>query len=504
MPRYSKHPFDLVDEMDYFPAFLKLDGKPCLLVGGGDVAMRKARLLLAAGATLTIVSPEIVPALDKMLADARSLSHVRRRFRKTDVEGKWLVVSATGDPAVEREVAAAAERQRVFCNAVDDPQNCSYLTPAIVDRSPIVIAVSTGGSAPVLARKIRAQIEALLPAGLGDVANLAGRWRGRVIATLADLRDRLRFWETFFDGRIATEVLADRGDVAERLAAALLGISAGDQDGRGEAWLVGAGPGDPGLLTLRAMQIMQSADVILYDRLVSSEVLGLARRDARLISVGKSPGCSVNSQDEINELLVRLVADGNRVCRLKGGDPFIFGRGGEEAEALQAAGLPCHVVPGITAAAGCAAYAGIPLTHRDAAQSVVMLTAHGKNSVDNLDWPSLARDRQTLAVYMAVRRFPDLMQQLIKHGRAADTPVAIIERGTTPQQRVVRGTLGQLTLLAEAHRIQAPAMLIIGEVARLGSSYVKSTDQFKQAGMAEIVENSAIHTGTNKTKRNFR
>ena len=490
--------------MDYFPAFLKLDGKPCLVVGGGAVALRKARMLLAAGAALTIVSPEIVPALLKMRTDAQSLSLVRRRFRKTDVEGKWLVVSATGDPAVEREVAAAAEQYRVFCNAVDDPQNCSYITPAIVDRSPIIVAVSTGGSAPLLARKIRAQIEALLPAQLGDVASFAGRWRDRVLATLADARARLRFWEKFFDGRISTEVLTGRGDVAANLAAELLENSAGDQHGRGEAWLVGAGPGDPGLLTLRAMQIMQSADVILYDRLVSSDVLGLARRDAKLISVGKTPGCSVNSQEEINELLVRLVAAGNRVCRLKGGDPFIFGRGGEEAAALQAQGLPCYVVPGITAAVGSAAYAGIPLTHRDVAQAVVMLTAHGKDSVDNLDWPSLARDRQTLAVYMAVRRFPDLMQQLIKHGRAADTPVAIIERGTTPQQRVIRGTLGQLTLLAEAHRIKAPAMLIIGEVARLGSGNATSPDEFEQSELEAISAESAIHTGTDKIIRTIR
>jgi uroporphyrin-III C-methyltransferase/precorrin-2 dehydrogenase/sirohydrochlorin ferrochelatase len=235
----------------------------------------------------------------------------------------------------------------------------------------------------------------------------------------------------------------------------------------GEAWLVGAGPGDPGLLTIRALQIMQTADVILHDRLVSTEVLDMSRRDADLISVGKTPGCRANSQEEINELLVSLVNAGKRVCRLKGGDPFIFGRGGEEAEALRDAGLAFKVVPGITAAAGCAAYAGIPLTHRNMSQSVAFVTAHGKNSVDALDWEALARDRQTLAFYMAVQRFPDLMNNLIGHGRSADTPVAIIEKGTTPDQRVIRGTLGQLTLLADAHRVAAPAMLIVGEVAAL-------------------------------------
>jgi uroporphyrin-III C-methyltransferase/precorrin-2 dehydrogenase/sirohydrochlorin ferrochelatase len=238
---------------------------------------------------------------------------------------------------------------------------------------------------------------------------------------------------------------------------------------RGEAWLVGAGPGDPGLLTIRALQILQTADVILHDRLVSAEVLGLARRDADRISVGKTPGCVSNSQEEINALLVSLVRSGKRVCRLKGGDPFIFGRGGEEAEALKRAGLQYQVVPGITAAAGCAAYSGIPLTHRDLSQSVAFVTAHGKNSVDQLDWPALARERQTLAFYMAVQHFPDLMNNLIENGRTADTPVAIIEKGTTPQQRVIRGTLGQLTLLAEANKVVAPAMLIVGEVAALGA-----------------------------------
>ena len=482
--------------MTYFPAFLKLDGKACLLVGGGDVALRKARLLLASGAQLTVVSPQTLPALDELLAGNAHTQRIRRRFRDSDVAGNWLVVSATGDSQVEQAVAKAAERYRVFCNAVDDTDNCSYITPAIIDRSPILVAVSSGGSAPVLARKIRAQIEALLPARLGDLAMFAGRWRERVAATLGDIRARLRFWERFFDGEIASEALSGNKHEADSLAAELLDHAGQSQSLSGEAWLVGAGPGDPGLLTLRALQILQSADVILHDRLVSNEVLALARRDAKTLSVGKTPGCKANGQEEINALLVKLVADGNRVCRLKGGDPFIFGRGGEEAEALQKHGLRYQVVPGITSAAGCAAYAGIPLTHRDAAQSLVLLTAHGKNSVDNLDWPSLARDRQTLAVYMGVSRFPQLMRQLIKHGRAASTPIAIIERGTTARQRVVRGTLGQLTLLASAHRIQAPAMLIIGEVAKLGHQGLAQGESPEPANQAAINSDSAIHIAT--------
>ncbi len=456
--------------MDYFPAFLKLDGKPALLVGGGAVAARKARLLLDAGAKLTIVTPETIAAVDE-LVETRDVRLLRRPFRASDVDGRWLVISATGVPDVERTVARACDDARIFCNAVDDTDNCSFITPAIIDRSPIVVAISSGGAAPVLARKLKSTIEALLPAGVATLAALAGRWRARVFAEMHSFASRLRFWERVFDGEVADEVYAGRLHAADEMLENLLAVEADDsrqQRRRGFAWLTGAGPGDPDLVTLKALQAMQSADVILHDRLVSREVLALARRDAEKISVGKMPGCVQNAQEDTTALLVRLVADGKRVCRLKGGDPFIFGRGGEEAEALSAAGLPYAVIPGITAAAGCAASAGIPLTHRDSAQSLVLLTGHGKGSVDTLDWPSLARDRQTLAVYMGVRRFPELMQNLTAHGRAADTPVAIIERGTTPDERVVRGTLGQLPMLAKAHGISSPAMLIIGDVARRG------------------------------------
>lgn len=452
--------------VDYFPAFLKLQQKSVLLVGGGSVAARKAQLLLDAGACLTIVTPETNTTMDRLLA-AHDVRLIRRRFRPRDVDGHWLVVSASNSKVVEREVSRAAEQARVFCNAVDDKENCSYITPAIIDRSPIIVAVSSGGSAPVLARKIRAAIESQLPAGIGRLAQLAAAWRARVAGSLTSLSARLRFWERVFDGPVAEAVyrgrIANADDMIEQLLTDQQTV-AGSQGGI--AWLTGAGPGDPDLLTLKALQALQSADVILHDRLVSDAVLSLARRDADRISVGKQPGCSLNAQEQTNELLVRLVAQGKRVCRLKGGDPFIFGRGGEEAEALAAAGLPYVVIPGITAAAGCAASAGIPLTHRDASQSLVLLTGHGKDSVDRLDWASLARDRQTLAIYMGVQRFAELMHKLTSHGMAADTPVAIIERGTTPEERVVRGALGQLPMLAAANSITSPAMLIIGEVAR--------------------------------------
>lgn len=474
---YSDGPFPVDTQVDYFPAFLNLRGRSCLVVGGGDIALRKLRLLTSAGAEITVVAPAFSQALIGFCGE-NGHKLVARPFKPSDVLGHWLVVSATGLSSVERCVHENATVAGIFCNGVDDIENCSFITPAIVDRSPIVVAVSSGGAAPVLARKLREQIERMLPVGLSRLAVLAGKWRARVSERLSDLLSRRRFWESVFDGPAASQAIAGDIGAAEATMAALLEDASVPQ--AGEAWLVGAGPGDPGLLTLRALQVMQSADVILHDRLVSKDVLSLARRDTDLVSVGKTPGCRANTQDEINALLVSLVASGKRVCRLKGGDPFIFGRGGEEAEALRAADLSYQVVPGITAAAGCAAYSDIPLTHRDLSQSVAFVTAHGKNSIDALDWAALARDKQTLAFYMAVQRFPDLMNNLIDHGRSADTPIAIIEKGTTPEQRVIRGTLGQLTLLADANRVAAPAMLIIGEVAALGIREQRSMPQTAQ------------------------
>lgn len=453
--------------MDYFPAFLDLKGRRCLIVGGGDVALRKARLLVSAGANPNIVAPETSSAMAEFVAK-HGLDLAARRFRATDLDDRWLVISATGDTSVERAVFEAASARGIFCNSVDDKANGSYITPAIVDRSPIVVAISSGGSAPVLARQLRARIETLLPADFGRLASLARDWRTRVAGRIESLLGRRRFWEAVFDGSVRDHAIGGYIDKAEQEMARLLTNFEGRSIEEGEAWLVGAGPGDPDLLTVRALQIMQAADVIMHDRLVSDEILALARRDADLISVGKDPGDRVNTQQRINETLVKLVREGKRVCRLKGGDPFIFARGGEELEALEAAGLTAEVVPGITAAAGCAAAAGIPLTHRDMSQSVAFVAAHGKDSVDDLDWSSLARDRQTLVFYMAVRRFAELMNNLICHGRPSDTPIAIIERGTLPTQRVTKGRLGQLTLLAEAQRISAPAILIVGEVASLG------------------------------------
>lgn len=455
--------------MDYFPAFLSLRDRQCLVVGGGPVAYRKILLLKSAGASLVIVAPDLCDDLLTLVAreDIRVLN---RTFRASDVDGMWLVVTATGDAAVDRAAFRAASDAQIFCNSVDDLDHCSYITPAIVDRSPLLVAISSAGAAPVLARKIRARIEAWLPYKTGAIASVARKYREKVASVLGDVSIRRRFWESFFEVSLTKDALGTDIDSAHRRIDSLLQAYADDEapERRGEAWLVGAGPGNPELLTLAALQALQTADVILYDRLVSKDILALARRDAEKIAVGKAPGRTQNPQSSTNDLLVKHVASGQRVCRLKGGDPFIFGRGGEEADALRQAGLPVRIIPGITAAAGCAASAAIPLTFRGLSQSVAFVTAHGRDSVDQLDWPSLARDKQTLVFYMGVRRFGTLMQNLVLHGRALDTPIAIIEKGTTPDERVIRGTLGQLSILANAHRVVSPSILIIGEVAALG------------------------------------
>src|SRR6056297_2243996 len=454
--------------MDFLPVFLRLQDVPCLIVGGGETASRKFRLLAAAGARVTVVAPGLVAELASARHD-EALVHVDAEFEPAHLDGQRLVIAATSDRSLNRWVAELADGRGVPCNVVDDPGSCRFIMPAIVDRSPVMVAISSGGTAPVLVRRLREKIEALLPARLGALAALAGRWRSRVAGRLREGGARRRFWEGVFSGPASDAARAGRAAEADRLIAQTLSSAAvgRDRPAAGIAWLVGAGPGDPGLLTLRALQVAQQADVVLYDRLVSPEVLELTRRDAERIPVGKMPGGHCVSQEEISALLVRLVGEGRKVCRLKGGDPFIFGRGGEEAEALVEAGLPFEVVPGITAAAACGAYAGIPLTHREHSQSVVMITAHGKDSVDRLDWASLARDRQTLAFYMGVGRLGAIRSRLLQHGRAPTTPVALVENGSLPGQRVLSGTLAELATLAERYEVRPPAMLFVGEVAAL-------------------------------------
>lgn len=438
--------------MDYLPMFAKLDGRPVLLVGGGEVALRKARLLLAAGARLTLVSPELEPAFGEF---AGRFTHLTERFRPDHLAGQLLAVAATDDLEVNALVYQSANQLGLFVNVVDDPKRSSFIFPSIIDRSPIMVAVSSGGKAPVLVR--------LLPRHLGGLAELSGRVRDKAKRVLSSISDRRRFWERAF----ASNTLAGLIEKADWLGAEQWLNQGLDkaQTEVGEVVLVGAGPGAPGLLTLKALQQIQQAEVVLYDQLVSAEILELVRRDATLVSVGKKAGAHSVPQEETNRLLVEYARAGNRVVRLKGGDPFMFGRGGEELEVLAEEGIPFSVVPGITAAAGATAYAGIPLTHRDHAQSAVFITGHCQIDGKEPDWQQLAATSQTLVIYMGLMRSEHIQQQLVSHGRSSATPIAIIERGTTARQRVLTGTLAELAELAA--QAVSPSLIVIGEVVSL-------------------------------------
>ncbi len=458
--------------MDYFPVFLRLKGEPCLVVGGGEVAARKAEALLRAGAHVHVVAPALSDEVAG-LVDARKLTHRKARFHFWQVRGYRLVVAATDDMATNRRVYTACRKRNIPVNAVDAPDLCTYITPAIVDRSPLLIAISSGGDAPVLARMWRARLEGMIPAAYGRLAALAGRFRSRVKDSVPGFDRRLRFWEQVFEGPVATRMLAGQEPAAEAALEETLAQAAEDAQTPlgGEVYLVGAGPGDPDLLTLRALRLMQRTDVVLYDRLVTPGILDLVRKDAERIYVGKRRNLHTLRQEGINELLVRLAREGKRVLRLKGGDPFIFGRGGEEIASLAEEKIPFEVVPGITAASGCAAYAGIPLTHRDYAHSCQFVTGHpASNGEIDLDWPSLARPGQTVVFYMGLQGLPIMCRELMAHGLPASHPAALVQQGTTAAQRVLTGTLETLPRMAEEHEVRAPTLTIVGEVVRLRDS----------------------------------
>jgi uroporphyrin-III C-methyltransferase/precorrin-2 dehydrogenase/sirohydrochlorin ferrochelatase len=450
--------------MNYLPIFLDIRGEPCLVVGGGEVAARKCAMLLRAGARVTVLAPSLNAAFGADLAAAR-IAHRAAEFRDEDLAGVALAIAATDDDAVNRAVAAAARARRIPVNVVDQPALCSFISPSIIERAPLIVAVSSGGASPVLARLLRARLETLIPASYGRLAALAGAFRDQVKARFKPAQRR-RFWERVLQGPIAELVYSGREAEArkamqETLAEPQLAFSGG------EVSLVGAGPGDPDLLTFRALRLMQRADVVVYDRLVSQPVLDLVRRDAERIYAGKERAKHALLQEDINHLLIRLAKEGKRVVRLKGGDPFIFGRGGEELDTLAAEGIPFQVVPGITAASGCASYAGIPLTHRDYAQSVVFVTGHLRDGGMDLNWPALAQPRQTIVVYMGLLGIDILCRELVAHGLPAATPAALIQQGTTPEQRVLTGDLATLPEVVRQGGVKAPTLIIIGEVVKL-------------------------------------
>ncbi|WP_212631532.1 siroheme synthase CysG [Pseudomonas sp. KB-10] len=448
--------------MQFLPLFHKLQDRPVLVIGGGEVALRKARLLSDAGARLRVVAPEIRSELQELAGDEGCFL---RGYVSGDLQGVALVIAATDDEPLNARISAEAQAQGIPVNVVDAPALCSVIFPAIVDRSPLIVAVSSGGDAPVLARLIRAKIETWIPATYGQLANLGKRFRERVKQLFPDVQQRRVFWEDVFQGQIAESVFAGKPEEGERLLEERLAGAA--PRALGEVYLVGAGPGDPDLLTFRALRLMQQADVVLYDRLVAPAIIELCRRDAERIYVGKRRADHAVPQEQINQLLIDLARQGKRVLRLKGGDPFIFGRGGEEIEQLAAEDIPFQVVPGITAASGCAAYAGIPLTHRDHAQSVRFVAGHLKDGSSNLPWKDLVAPGQTLVFYMGLVGLSGICEQLIAHGRSGATPAALVQQGTTQNQRVFTGTLETLPQLVAQHEVHAPTLVIVGEVVTL-------------------------------------
>jgi len=454
--------------MDYFPVFLDLKNRLCLLVGGGEVATRKGRMLAKAGARLRIVAPEISAELRELAIKNNGELH-EREYQSDDLQDCVLAIAATDIESLNEQISADAQALHLPVNVVDTPALCTYITPAIIDRSPLVIAVSSGGEAPVLARLVRAKLETFIPASYGKLAQIASQWRDRIKSRFSDGDSRRKFWEKILQGPAAELMMNGQEDAANKFISDEL---AADQSQLtlGEVYLVGGGPGDPELLTLRALRLMQQADVVLYDRLVSDGVMELVRRDAERIYVGKRRSEHAMEQENINQLLVDLAQQGKRVLRLKGGDPFIFGRGGEEIELLAQNNIPFQVVPGITAASGCAAYAGIPLTHRDYAQSVRFVTGHLKSDNTNLQWPELANPTQTLVFYMGLVGLKEICESLINHGRASTTPVALIEKGTTQEQRVLISDLASIADVVAANDVHAPTLFIVGEVVKLHDS----------------------------------
>ncbi|NBI55825.1 siroheme synthase CysG [Photobacterium alginatilyticum] len=472
--------------MDYLPIFADIRRRPCLVVGGGDVAWRKTRMLLKAGADVRVIARELNGDFQQAL-QAGEIAHQAEEFAPSDLDGIFLAIAATDRKAVNALVYQSANQRQVMVNVVDDTQRCSFIVPSIVDRSPIIVAISSSGKAPVLARLVREKLEALLPQHLGRMADIAGRFRNRLAQIVSSASQRRYFWEQAFNGRFSELVAAGQEKQAEQELADLSLQAQQQRFSQGQVALIGAGPGDAGLLTLRALQLMQQADVVLYDYLVSDEVMDLVRRDAELVCVGKKAGFHSVPQEETNELIVRYAEQGKRVVRLKGGDPFVFGRGGEELEVLFDAGIPFQVVPGITAAAGATAYAGIPLTHRDYAQTAMFITGHLKPDGDQLDWSTLARGKQTLVIYMGLMKSSHIQQQLLGHGRAADTPIAIIERGTQKSQKVLKGQLGELATLAQ--HAASPSLIVVGEVVNLSEKlhwFGKQEQQLQQSAVVKL------------------
>ncbi|MFY9971150.1 MAG: siroheme synthase CysG [Roseiarcus sp.] len=454
--------------MQNLPIFLEMRDRTAVVVGGGVVAARRAEFLVRCGAHVTAFAPELGEDFLE-LRHRPNFRHVARNPGPEDFEGSTLCFIATEDQGLAEEARSAAQAAGALVNVADQPRLCDFIMPSIVDRSPLVIAISTGGASPILGRMLKARLETQIPAAYGRLAHLMSGFRQRVAEVMPSQTTRRRFWETVLEGPIGEAALTGN----ERAAGAHLAREIehvrehADLVPRGEVYLVGAGPGDPDLVTFRALRLMQKADVVLYDRLIGEGVMNLVRREAERIYVGKRPDDHELPQEEIGALLVRLALEGKRVLRLKGGDPFMFGRGGEEIETLAAHGVPFQVCPGVTAAIGASAYAGIPLTHRDHAQACVFVTGHGRDGKIDLDWTTLLQPRQTVAIYMGLRNLQALTEEFVARGASADLPAAIIDNATRVNQKVVMGTLRTLAAEARAAELRGPSIVIVGTVVAL-------------------------------------
>lgn len=475
--------------MDYLPVFMDLRGKHCLVAGGNETAAAKAALLMQAGAWVTVMAPALCDSFAQ-LPEMDRLIHRTSNFTAEALKDMSLVIAATDDDLLNRRISAAAGEARIPVNVVDTPALCSFIMPAIIDRSPVIVAVSTGGASPTLARLIRTRLETLIPASYGRLALLADRFRLEVKKRFTMMSQRRIFWEKILQGPVAELIFAGKERQAAQMLEQLL-RSEPDSAPAGEVYLVGAGPGNPDLLTFRALRLMQQADVVVYDHLVAPAIMEMVRRDVERIYVGKETNNHTLPQEDINDLLVRLAKKGQRVLRLKGGDPFIFGRGGEEIETLGEHGIPFQVVPGITAASGVAAYAGIPLTHRDYAHSCVFVTGHLKDGSMDLDWEALARRDQTIVIYMGLLGLPVLCRELAAHGLAPSTAAAIVQQGTTLQQRVVVGTLETLPMLAVVKKLKPPTLIIVGDVVKLHQKLAWFDPATDRADASDLLEEAA-------------
>ena len=475
--------------MEQLPVFFQIKGKPVAVAGGGTVAARRAELALRAGAKVRVFSEKLSDDFRPIAVEDR-FSHAARAITLDDISGAALIFCATGDANADREIGRLATIAKVPVNVADAPDLCDFIMPSIVDRDPLVIAISTGGASPVFARMIRARLESVIPAAYGRLVALVGAYRERLGSVMKDSAARRRFWERILEGRVADRFLSgDETQARAELERALARAAEGEEgQPLGEVYLVGAGPGDPDLLTFRALRLMQRADVVLYDRLLPHGILNLVRREAEHIYVGKLPDDHILPQEAITARLVELAREGKRVLRLKGGDPFMFGRGGEEIEALAAAGIPVQVVPGVTSASGCSAYAGIPLTHRDHAQACVFVTGHSRKDGLSLGWTALIQPRQTVVIFMGLGKLGGLMGEFVAHGGDPALPAAIIDNGTRPNQRVVTGTVETLPELAAKAELHGPAIIILGTVVTLRDRLVPEGAAQAGAGGAFTAE----------------